>query len=441
MKKLSLLGIFAIVLFFFIAVAFLMSPFIYQNRVSGLSLYPIIAAFLCVIQLQIASVATMSYLCHAEKSYLLPFVLMFGLSGLFFILAIKLWFVFQFLPEAFFANVSDLYLLRNIVIGIFFGAILYLYYKKEAVSNARLLAGIMAGGLGLSILIMALYLIVPQAFSERFAMMKRSAPSLPFYVLAPLWLGAAIGLLMRIELRSFFWFSMFITAVSNLLSLAATYLLWPVYPGGWYVSRATESIGIMLIMIALMSDIFSRYQNSCRAYAQSYENSVRDPMTGLYHRGYFYEQLSRIVAWASPGQPVSLIFCDLDHFKNINDTYGHLQGDRVIIHLAQMMMNTVRQHDIVARIGGEEFAIILQNTDMHKATIIAERLRRHVEIATPESTGNDFPKKITLSLGIASTRENTLLANELAHMADSALYTAKRQGRNRVAVYHHNLIF
>ncbi|PSR44038.1 hypothetical protein C8256_25410 [Kluyvera genomosp. 2] len=190
MKKLSLLGIFAIVLFFFIAVAFLMSPFIYQNRVSGLSLYPIIAAFLCVIQLQIASVATMSYLCHAEKSYLLPFVLMFGLSGLFFILAIKLWFVFQFLPEAFFANVSDLYLLRNIVIGIFFGAILYLYYKKEAVSNARLLAGIMAGGLGLSILIMALYLIVPQAFSERFAMMKRSAPSLPFYVLAPLWLNS-----------------------------------------------------------------------------------------------------------------------------------------------------------------------------------------------------------------------------------------------------------
>lgn len=122
-------------------------------------------------------------------------------------------------------------------------------------------------------------------------------------------------------------------------------------------------------------------------------------------------------------------------FKSVNDTWGHLQGDRVIIKLAEIIQQQSRCHDVIARIGGEEFAILLPETSADTAYNIAERIRIIIEQQTPDTTNGDFPRTITISLGIVSSADNHAAAEQLADLADRALYKAKNQGRNCVVIH------
>ena len=165
---------------------------------------------------------------------------------------------------------------------------------------------------------------------------------------------------------------------------------------------------------------------------QKLENfSFTDALTGLKNRRYFQERLAGEVERSiRHGRALSLIMIDIDHFKKVNDKRGHVVGDTVLKTIAQLFEYQLRAIDTVARYGGEEFCVILPDTMFTDAIKVADRLRLAIQDQTffVDTKG---PGDITISLGVASVSENAIKTNELIERADSALYQAKRQGRNQ----------
>jgi diguanylate cyclase len=158
-----------------------------------------------------------------------------------------------------------------------------------------------------------------------------------------------------------------------------------------------------------------------------------DQLTALFNRKAFDETIVRSVEVSMAGnQPLSLIFGDIDKFKNFNDTWGHQTGDQVLRLVAHCMRENVRDEDLAARYGGEEFAVIMPATTLEAASAVAERIRQSVEAkrVMKRSTGEDLGT-ITMSLGVAHYRASES-ADELIRRADTCLYAAKHAGRNRV---------
>ncbi|HEY9854224.1 MAG TPA: diguanylate cyclase [Stenomitos sp.] len=161
--------------------------------------------------------------------------------------------------------------------------------------------------------------------------------------------------------------------------------------------------------------------------------AVTDGLTGLFNHLFFKEQLINAMAEAERyGTPLSVIMVDLDHFKRINDTYGHQTGDEVLRQASACLRQTVRDSDIVARYGGEEMAVLLPHTDGAGGALAAERIRAAIA-AMPLRTIAGEPFTVTASLGVASLRAGST-AVELLERADKALYTAKHRGRNQVGL-------
>ncbi len=160
------------------------------------------------------------------------------------------------------------------------------------------------------------------------------------------------------------------------------------------------------------------------------EQANRDPMTNLYNRRYFNEIIKSLLLIAKrTSQLFSLIIIDIDDFKNVNDTYGHSVGDRVINDLADIFRNTVRNSDISVRFGGEEFVIILPNTHLKEAEIIAKKLKDIVENNTIIlKDGSRI--KFTISLGVSQIQQDDESVETVLHKADEALYQAKNSGKN-----------
>ena len=159
---------------------------------------------------------------------------------------------------------------------------------------------------------------------------------------------------------------------------------------------------------------------------------MHDPLTGLANRRLLIEQFQReAIRQRRSGKPLSLLLLDLDHFKSINDRYGHLAGDTCLIRISAVIQSRLRGADIVARFGGEEFIVLLPDTDEQGALIAAENLCRAVaaaKIVLPEAV-----VQLTVSIGIATAkRGETWDFDPLMGSADKAMYMAKKLGRNRV---------
>ena len=165
---------------------------------------------------------------------------------------------------------------------------------------------------------------------------------------------------------------------------------------------------------------------------QLYESVTRDALTTAYNKRVFDEQLDKSVSHSRRhGEPLSLVVLDVDHFKEINDTRGHLCGDRVLADLGSTIGGTVRNEDLFCRVGGEEFAVIMRNCTADDALRMGERLRKLVETEQFEYSGEKI--SLTISLGVATfDRGRHETADDLFNEADRALYAAKHQGRNRV---------
>lgn len=162
--------------------------------------------------------------------------------------------------------------------------------------------------------------------------------------------------------------------------------------------------------------------------------SITDSLTGLKNRRYFDQRICEEVSHSKRHRvPLSLLMIDVDHFKAVNDTYGHTVGDDVLKNLSKIIMSMLRDSDVIARYGGEEIIVITPNTDKAEAVLLAERLRNMVcksTMATIDTTQEIV--QITVSVGVASMGMVILDKEALIEEADKALYEAKKSGRNRV---------
>jgi diguanylate cyclase (GGDEF)-like protein len=159
-----------------------------------------------------------------------------------------------------------------------------------------------------------------------------------------------------------------------------------------------------------------------------------DSLTGLYNRSYFEEALKSEASRCKRNQTeFSLIFFDLDHFKTINDTFGHQAGDRVLKSVAKLIQSEKRTEDIAVRYGGEEIVLILPGTQKFNAMILAERIRHKIEFMDLSFEGERI--QVTVTGGVSTFPQDTHIATELIECADRALYRAKNQGRNQVVLF------
>jgi diguanylate cyclase (GGDEF)-like protein len=198
---------------------------------------------------------------------------------------------------------------------------------------------------------------------------------------------------------------------------------------GWFAIVHFETIiflmGTALFLVAMMKE---------RSEGRHADASMTDPLTGLLNRRGFHVKASRILARAaSDGVSVSVIVFDVDHFKRINDSFGHAIGDEVLATFSETCVTALRPSDVVGRIGGEEFAAILPGCGAEAAFALAERVRRCFS-RNAECLGEHMIRA-TLSAGLACCLDNGKPLGQLIDEADRALYQAKKKGRDRVAVF------
>jgi two-component system cell cycle response regulator len=162
-----------------------------------------------------------------------------------------------------------------------------------------------------------------------------------------------------------------------------------------------------------------------------YNMAIHDPLTGAFNKRYLAERIDQEVAFAwRRGRPLSLIILDLDRFKAVNDTHGHHVGDEVLREVARFIQGSLRLEDIFSRFGGEEFVVLMRDTDIEQAEQVAERLR--CGIADLTIVSGELELKVTISVGIATTSATCASSMDLFSLADRRLYVAKNEGRNRV---------
>lgn len=177
-----------------------------------------------------------------------------------------------------------------------------------------------------------------------------------------------------------------------------------------------------------------RYQDALKSnYRQTISRSITDALTGLYNRHYLNNHLDNLVRQSlNNNKPMSIMILDMDHFKSVNDAYGHDIGDEVLKQTAEIIVKSIRSSDLAARLGGEEFVVLMPETDHDQAKEAAERIRRTMESTSMKVSHSVGQLNKTVSIGVAFMNDMGDNGQSMLKRADEALYKAKEGGRNRV---------
>jgi len=249
------------------------------------------------------------------------------------------------------------------------------------------------------------------------------------------------------ELRSNSDISAFSSLVKLLVNLIvsereAERLLGNIFKHREMMARALDrDPGLRVAAIDYLSNIEPRLTNpkivEMTLYEQTLQCALTDPLTGLANRRSFHESLEREVARSMRHNSIfSLLLLDLDWFKKVNDTFGHLLGDVTLKKAARIFRSTLRDVDMVSRLGGDEFAVILAETERLGSYVVADRIRRRVEEEFRDRQTGGADVRLTLSGGIAMFPEDGEDASRLLEHADESLYEAKRHGKNAIILYY-----
>jgi diguanylate cyclase (GGDEF)-like protein/putative nucleotidyltransferase with HDIG domain len=200
------------------------------------------------------------------------------------------------------------------------------------------------------------------------------------------------------------------------------------------INDATRNTALFTTLAALV--ILAVFFFFARMFERTERQSLTDSLTGLPNRRYFADIMTREMLRSQRNhRPVSLINTDLDHFKRINDEYGHAKGDEILKGFAKVLRDQVRSIDLPVRFGGEEFVVLLPDTDKEGAMMVAEKIRRSADRLSIPRLGSIPGRKVTVSCGVATYPNDCATEEELMRSADQAMYLAKNLGRNQVVGY------
>ncbi|MCE1394439.1 GGDEF domain-containing protein [Enterobacter bugandensis] len=408
--------------------------------------FPTLTIFLLVFHLFIACFMAMKYWCDKRRLYLIAISFAFAGSALLMVGTLTSFPAWLDLYQFNVVNYNDAmiyYMFRHLLMAVLM-IVSALLYPTRNLPLSRLAHIIIVSG---SFLFTACMVILAWMYSSHSPFLSLDLVDNETRQFMVLWshsINISLIVLWVVTLATL----MFITRVRNLFWVGGNFLcvcyvvtLSMLLVGGhaedisWYRARLFETVATLIIIFVLLYDVFRLYRDSHLKYQQSYQNSIRDPLTRLYNRSYFYESLNQALGIAKPSRPVSVIVSDLDRFKRINDNYGHLQGDKVLQFVANLLMDSVRPQDIAARIGGEEFVLMLANTSEEDAYQVAERIRLKLSGFDKISSEGQLPEPITISMGVFTATSSSVSAEACVESADKAMYEAKETGRNRVVVF------
>lgn len=275
----------------------------------------------------------------------------------------------------------------------------------------------------------------PKNFAVRIFMFSFIGTQLPLFALL-------LYVVMNVEMTAEVLTTVSIVLIAALLGSASTVVALMAYaePVG-AISRAMQNYGVENYEPDLpegyndeIGELMANTQGALKKLHSMihsmHELSIRDELTGLYNRRFFVEQAEQLLARAHRyGEPLTLIFIDMDNFKQVNDHFSHLVGDQTLRQVAELMSDTARGSDLTARLGGDEFVIVFPNTPITRAKHLCERLRANLEKYdwTP-LLGNMVP---TMSIGVAEAQKDDNV-EILIDRADANLHKAKKEGRNQV---------
>lgn len=251
---------------------------------------------------------------------------------------------------------------------------------------------------------------------------------LEYGMLLSAFLSMFIGrLLTAVFLRMRFWDG---TIYTIIFTIVFHVVLW-LQTGDLYLSTFSDSIVVTAITIGMTYLLELEMRREFLHVATIHHLAIHDALTGVFNRRHFMNQLDKEVALAQRYQlPFTLLMIDLDSFKEVNDRYGHAAGDEALRVIAQLCIQELRVVDCFARIGGEEFAVLLPNTNIDGAIELAERLR--TKVAEKVIISDDQHFSCTLSLGVTQLKQSDKVATDLLDRADDSLYRAKHNGKNQV---------
>jgi len=211
--------------------------------------------------------------------------------------------------------------------------------------------------------------------------------------------------------------------------------------GAIAVGQMKGSTGNEKAFLAMLADLAAVAMNNSRTLERANQEAIKDGLTGLYNKKYFLEKsLETLNASASYGSSFSIFIFDIDHFKNYNDTNGHMQGDVVLKEIARLLMENTRSTNIAARYGGEEFIVLLQNTQSQAAMKCADNIRRLIEAHAFSFREKQPLGCVSISGGVATFPSDGSTVEKIINHADKALYKAKNSGRNCVIKYEPQLL-
>lgn len=418
------------------------SVFIHRAPAIAPILFPTLTMFLMVFHTMIAVFMVMKYLCDKRRLYLMAIACAFASSAILMLgtlYSYPTWFLCGGSSNINYNDALIFYFFRNIAMAVLFIVAVVLYaFKSRNMHSHRNHILILSAIIGFAIIMLSLSwlysshdsLLSMTLVDNQTYLYSNTWKNIVNWVLVVIWLITLFMLLFITQLNNIFWYSGAFFCACYIFTLLVMMSGQNTAGYSWYQARMFETLSTLFLIFVLFCDVFTLYRQSNTKYLNSYQNSIRDPLTRLYNRSYFYDSFTALRPSIANGQPVSVIVSDLDHFKRINDKYGHLQGDKVIQFVANVLQNTVRQNDVAARIGGEEFALLLPNTSPDEAYTIAERIR-----LTVSQHHEQLPESITISIGVFTASDLSVPIEECVRRADEAMYRAKTAGRNRVAVW------
>jgi len=399
-------------------------------------LFPTLTIFLLVFDLFIACFMAMKYWCDRKRLYLVSLAFAFAGSASLMVgtlCSFPAWLdLYQFNA----VNYNDamiFYMFRHLLMAVLIIVSSILYTTRNCPLSRLAHIAIVSGEFLFTVFAVGLAWMYSSHSS--FLSIDLVDNETREFALIALWVVTLATLMFITRIRNLFWVGGNFLCVCYIVTLSMLLVGGHVEDVSWYRARLFETVATLMIIFVLLYDVFRLYRDSHVKYQQSYQNSIRDPLTRLYNRSYFYETLKQALDIAKPSRPVSVIVSDLDRFKRINDTYGHLQGDKVLQFVANLLMDSVRPQDIAARIGGEEFVLMLANTSSDAAYQVAERIRLNLSSFDNASSGGQLPEPITISMGVYTATSPAIAAETCVENADKAMYEAKETGRNRVVVF------